>query len=330
LIHAAYAVAETGILLVITQASSTAFKAGDETVSMFNHINRHAGKFDLDVQSLPTSTPVAKNGKECLVSLSTVISSINNELGDVSSFTEQIASGNHALAERTVQQAAGLHDTEASVDAIAGRAEENSATVGRANEQIHALLKLISDGDLRLSELEKAMAEVAKFSEEIEQTVSVINGFAFQTNLLALNAAVEAARAGEQGRGFAVVATEVRSLSERVNQSASEIGSLIEKSSAAVSVGEKLAQSSSQNMKEMVSSTELLSGLSGELQSSAQGQLSDTGSIQKLVKEISAMTSQNSGLTEETSALTETLEKALLEVTTQISRFDVKSHRGAH
>lgn len=325
LIHATYVVVETGILLTITQASSTAFKAGDETVSLFNHINRQSGRFDLNVEVLPASTEVAQNGKACLASLSKAINSINHELEDVSNFTDQIASGNHALAERTVQQAAGLHDTESSVDAIAERAEENSATASLANDQIHALLQLISDGDLQISELEKAMAEVAKFSVEIEQTVSVINGFAFQTNLLALNAAVEAARAGEQGRGFAVVATEVRSLSERVNQSASEIGNLIEKSSAAVSVGEVLAQKSSKNMKEMVSSTELLSGLSGQLQSTAQGQIADTSSIQKLVKEISTMTSQNSGLTEETSALTEILEKALGQVKSEISKFDMST-----
>ena len=325
LIHATYVVVETGILLVITRASSTAFKAGEETVSLFSHVNRQAGKFDLDVQVLPASTVVAQNGKECLGSLSTAINSINHELKDVSSFADQIASGNHALAERTVQQASDLEHTESSVDAIAERASENSVAAGKASDQIHALLKLISDGDLQISELEQAMSEVAKFSAEIEQTVSVINGFAFQTNILALNAAVEAARAGEQGRGFAVVASEVRSLAERVNQSATEIGGLIEKSSAAVSIGENLAQSSGKNMKQMVSSTELLSELSGEISVSAKGQIHDTESIQRLVREISATISQNSGLTEETSALTETLERALEQVKGEISKFDMSA-----
>jgi methyl-accepting chemotaxis protein len=72
----------------------------------------------------------------------------------------------------------------------------------------------------RLSEVEKALTDVAGVSKAIES-------IAKQTNLLALNATIEASRAGNAGRGFAVVAAEVKTLAGQTRDATLHIRSTV-------------------------------------------------------------------------------------------------------
>ncbi len=60
-------------------------------------------------------------------------------------------------------------------------------------------------------------------TDEIGETLKIIESVAKQTNLLALNATIEAARAGDAGKGFAVVASEVKELARQSEAAAKEI-----------------------------------------------------------------------------------------------------------
>ena len=64
-------------------------------------------------------------------------------------------------------------------------------------------------------------------ASKIKEATDIITDIAEETNLLSLNASIEAARAGEQGRGFAVVASQIQKLAEQSNESAKQIGDII-------------------------------------------------------------------------------------------------------
>lgn len=119
--------------------------------------------------------------------------------------------------------------------------------------------------------------ELSEHTQQIGETIYLIEDIAEQTNMLALNAAVEAARAGENGKGFSVVASEIRKLADESKQATTKITSLIrniqqatnstvmatEEGSKEIEHGVELADSINKNI-------EALSSLIGDVKISAE------------------------------------------------------------
>ena len=78
----------------------------------------------------------------------------------------------------------------------------------------------------KIQMIAELIRELSEHTQQIGNTISVVDDIAEQTNMLALNAAVEAARAGEHGKGFAVVAGEIRKLADESKQAITKITSL--------------------------------------------------------------------------------------------------------
>ena len=78
----------------------------------------------------------------------------------------------------------------------------------------------------KIQMIAELVLELSEHSQQIGNSISVVDDIAEQTNMLALNAAVEAARAGEHGKGFAVVAGEIRKLADESKQAITKITSL--------------------------------------------------------------------------------------------------------
>ena len=146
------------------------------------------------------------------------------------------------------------------------------------------------------------MEGISATSARIGEIIGTIDSIAFQTNILALNAAVEAARAGDQGRGFAVVASEVRSLARRSADAAREIKALISGSVEQVQAGTTIVRKAGAVIEEIVSSSQRVDQLLGEVATGAREQSLGVGQIGASVQELDRMTQQNAALVEQTAA----------------------------
>lgn len=106
--------------------------------------------------------------------------------------------------------------------------------------------------------------ELSEHTQQIGETIEVIEDIAEQTNMLALNAAVEAARAGENGKGFSVVAGEIRKLADDSKQATTKITSLIKNIQQATN---STVMATEEGSKEIESGVELADNINKDIES---------------------------------------------------------------
>lgn len=200
--------------------------------------------------------------KQIQVSINSMLDSIHQMIGKVSTAAEHVAANSIQLSANTEQTsrateqiaqaitdiAAGADDQLSNMQAASNSVNEIASGVSRIAENVEtvkestkkasdtassgneAVKKAVHQIELINSKTEETanvLNLLGEKSNEIESIITMITAIAAQTNLLALNASIEAARAGEHGKGFAVVADEVRKLAEESGSAASKISSLI-------------------------------------------------------------------------------------------------------
>jgi len=213
--------------------------------------------------------------------------------------SEELASGNLDLSQRTDEQASTLEETAAAMEELSSTVGGNADSCREASRLAADATGVARDGARVAREATSTMDTIDRSSRRIVDIIGVIESISFQTNILALNAAVEAARAGEQGRGFAVVASEVRSLAQRSAQAAKEIKGLIEESVGSVGRGTRLVHDAGGIIGNVAESVEKVNELIGIIAVASREQASGVESVNKAVTQLQAVTQRNSGVVQD-------------------------------
>jgi methyl-accepting chemotaxis protein-1 (serine sensor receptor) len=270
--------------------------------------------------------------KEMNDSLLSIVTKVRAGTHAITLASEEIATGNMDLSNRTELQANSLSKTAAATAEMTATVQQNTESAHHAQKVAATTRDMAEAGGQTMTEVVNTMAEISTSSKKIVDIISVIEGIAFQTNILALNAAVEAARAGEQGRGFAVVAGEVRSLAQRSSAAAKEIKTLINHSVANVKAGSNLVEAAGDNMEEILTVVGLFTDLLDSIYTASSQQSAGIGNINHSVSEMDEMTQQNAALVEQAAAAAQSMQDQAMALEQAVSVFKLvhsETHRGS-
>jgi len=258
-----------------------------------------------------------------LASFSSLLIDVSKTVDEVTLGSEKVSDASSALSQGAVEQAASLEEITSSMAEIGSQSNSNANDAKKANDLTSSSSSSARKGNLEMEQLNLAMNEITKSSQDISKIIKVIDEIAFQTNLLALNAAVEAARAGKHGKGFAVVAEEVRNLAARSASAAKETSDLIESSIVAVENGDRIATKTADVLLEIEKGAVVSAELVGNIATSSSEQAMGVAQINEGLHQIDKVTQDNTASAEESASAAEELSSQSKYLLNLIAQFKI-------
>jgi methyl-accepting chemotaxis protein len=231
--------------------------------------------------------------------LSSLVGEIRNSAARVNMAGTLVAEGSQRLSARSVEQASGLRASVVAITQLSSDVQRNAQAARELDELTAQLSRQATDGTQAMGETLAAVQKLQVASRRVFEVVAVIDDVAFQTGMLSLNAAVEAARAGDAGKGFSIVASEVRTLAQRVAESAEEIRSLITLAGDQLVYSDTKLASASQSLEGLASGVQDVSGRLRQISQASTQQSDILTAVAQRVGELDQITCDNARLVDE-------------------------------
>ncbi|WP_285711185.1 methyl-accepting chemotaxis protein [Erythrobacter oryzae] len=255
----------------------------------------------------PAFQSLANDFNEAMERLSGAMGAVNESIGAINLTSSEIEHAMTDLASRSEDQAARLQHSSSTMLNLSANIEANASLAVGVSGSMRDARQEAETGGAVVGRAIEAMGQIESASEEISEITAMIDNIAFQTNLLALNAGVEAARAGEAGKGFSVVASEVRALSMRATEAASEIKKRVEAVGVHVQTGVSLVHETGSALETIIARVGEVTEAVTRIADAVTEQSVALRDVSETIGAMDKMTQQNAAMVEETNAATKNL-----------------------
>ncbi len=277
----------------------------------------------------PAFHSLANDFNEAMERLCQAMSTVNESIGAINLTSGEIEHAMTDLASRSEDQASRLQLSSSTMASLTANIEANaSLAVGVSGSMRDAREEAESGGEV-VGRAIQAMGKIETATVEISEITAMIDNIAFQTNLLALNAGVEAARAGEAGKGFSVVASEVRALSMRATEAASEIKKRIEAVGGHVQTGVSLVNETGTALHTINTRVAEVTDAVSRIAEAVSEQSVALRKVSETIGAMDKMTQQNAAMVEETNAATKNLNHEARQLAATFAAFRIGDEGGA-
>jgi methyl-accepting chemotaxis protein len=271
----------------------------------------------------PAFQSLANDFNGAMERLCEAMGAVNDSIGAINLTSGEIEHAMTDLASRSEDQASRLQLSSSTMASLTTNIEANAnLAVGVSGSMRDAREEAESGGEV-VGRAIQAMGKIETASVEISEITAMIDTIAFQTNLLALNAGVEAARAGEAGKGFSVVASEVRALSMRATEAASEIKARVDAVNGHVQTGVSLVNETGTALRTIIARVGEVTDAVSQIADAVSEQSVALRRVNETISAMDKMTQQNAAMVEETNAATKNLNHEARQLASTFAAFRI-------
>ena len=260
-----------------------------------------------------------------------LVSSVKESVRTMRDTAHALLGNSQQTSERASSAVDAFDEASANVNAVAAAANELSASIAEISSQLAHTTEVVNVAATEAAATDDEIASLSNGADKIGQVIRLIRAIAAQTNLLALNATIEAARAGEAGRGFSVVASEVKSLAVQSAKATEDIAMHIQEvqnsTASAVATIQRIAgrmHEINKHANAVANSVAQQSMATGEISRNVTNAAQGTGIVSAVLGEVAGATTKARGSAEIVLDASESVEKAVSNLQTQVERFLAK------